>query len=141
MKRFLLRVIESSMDSIMVGIVETRRKMYSPKKEVIKSVGERLSLSEINRKLKDIESTLMTVNWRLRKHDCDMMNLQNEMLYKEKAIENLMVIVNLLQHLYANLFQEKEELARNIHVVRSELKRRECVVHSDRIASIWKASD
>ena len=69
------------MDGIMSGIVESRRKVYSPKKDNISSVREKVSHGDMYRKLKDVETTLMTVNLWLQQHDCEMLN-------KQKAIDD-----------------------------------------------------
>ena len=125
------------MDGIMRGIVESRRKMYSPKKDNMHSMREKASQGDIYRKLKDVETTLMTVSWRLQQHDCEMLN-------KQKAIDDLQVKVYLLQNICVSLYQEKEELTKNVIQLSNELKsmaRRECLIHSDKIASIWKPSD
>ena len=120
-------------ETIVPGIVESRRKKFS-ENEKDSSIGDGLRLSDINPS---------PVNCCRQQQECDLAFMKNDLIIKGKTIEGLQIRLNLHQTLIADLYQEKEELLSDIKEVRDELnklKHRECVLHSDTLASIWKPS-
>ena len=120
-------------EAIIPGIVESRRKKFT---ESEKNSSNRDGISKT-------DTSLLSLNWHMRQQDSDLAHIKNELIIKGKIIDDLQVKLNLLQTLTANLYEEKEELLSDIKEVRKELnllKHRECVLHSDSIASIWKPS-
>lgn len=118
-------------ETIVPGIVESRRKRFS---ENEKDNRDGFRLSDINPSLVDCCR---------QQQECDLAFMKNDLIIKGKAIEGLQIKLNLHQTLIADLYQEKEELLSDIKEVREELnklKHRECVLHSDTLASIWRPS-
>ena len=77
-------------ESIFPGIVENRRKIYSPNKEDGSSAG----------RWKDEDISL---HWRIRQLDSDIAHLKNQMVNKDKLIDDLQVKFNLVHTLVGNL--------------------------------------
>ena len=107
--------------NIFPGIVESRRKIYSPNKEGVINAGSWKTL--------------------YRQYDSDIARLKEEMKSKETILNDLETKCNLLHSLIGHLYHEKEVLVSEMKEMKDELnslKHRECVLHSDTIASIWK---
>ena len=122
-------------EGIVPGLVKTRRRMYSPNEK--NGVVENTSV-----RLEDVNDSIKSLKWRMRKHDSDAASIKNQLHASGKTMDDLQVKVNLLQSLTANLYAENQELLTAMKEVRSELSslaHRECVIHSDNVASIWKS--
>ena len=119
-----------SNDDIFSGIVECRRKIYSPNKEDVTSIG----------RCKDVDVSL---NWYIKQCDSDIADLKNQLLMIQKMIDEIQMKFILLHVLVGNLYDEQQEMLTHINEVRNELKSlklHECVIHSNNTASIWKSS-
>lgn len=104
-------------DTIIPGLVESRRKMFS---------GYAKDTNEV--------SDSRRLDFHVEQQDLDLAHVKSELSRKDKVIEDLQVKTNLLHTLIAELYQELKEVREELNLI----KHRECVIHSDSIASIWK---
>ena len=122
-------------DGIHPGIVEKRRKFYSPIKADMNMTKDKIDATSAR-----VNASILSLNWRINQRDSDTAYIKDELITKGKIIEDLQVKVNLLQTLTSNLYQENQDIVSNMKEIRNELNSiqfRECVIHSDSVASIW----
>ena len=126
-------------DVITPGIVQSRRKSFLDLENVRREVKKDCIAGQV----KEIESTVLSISWRLREQASSIAVLTNGLLDKDKVISELQEKFVDLQEAFTVLFKQNDDMLKALTDFGHELasiKVRECLLHNDELSSIWKSS-